>query len=98
MGVYIPNWEKPKSCDECWVEYAYEICNSHSDCCPLVSVSKHGRCIDADVLKTEVFAHDKLMKDGWNNMDMGMFTGNLMEIIDAAPAIIPADPKEEELK
>lgn len=54
MGVYIPNWEKPKSCDECWAEYAYEICNSHSDCCPLVPVPPHGRLIDADALEKDI--------------------------------------------
>ena len=60
----------------------------------IISVPPHGRLIDADALKTEVFAHDKLMKDGWNNMDMGMFTGNLMEVIAAVPTIIPAEEGE----
>ena len=54
----------------------------------------HGRLIDADALKIEVFAHDKLMKDGWNNMDMGMFTGNLMEVIAGAPTVIEAEEGE----
>lgn len=61
------------------------------DNCPLVSVPPHGRCVDVDALKIEVFAHDQLMKDGWNNMDMGMFTGNLMEVVAAAPTIIEAE-------
>lgn len=29
MGVYIPNMEKPKSCDECWAlddKYDYPMC------------------------------------------------------------------------
>jgi len=47
-GVYIPNWDKPKSCDDCWAEYAYEICNSHSDSCPLIAVPDHGRLIIED--------------------------------------------------
>ena len=51
MGVYIPNWEKPKSCDECWAEYAYEICNSHSDTCPLVPVPPHGDLFDISKVK-----------------------------------------------
>ena len=57
-------------------------------------IPPHGRCIDADALKTEVFAHDKLMKDGWNNMDMGMFTGNLMEVVSGVPTILEAEEGE----
>ena len=57
-GVYIPNWEKPKSCDECWAEYAYEICDSHSGTCPLVPVPDHGRLIDADAIDTAMYDPD----------------------------------------
>ncbi len=36
----------------------------------------------------------KSPKDGWNNMDIGMFTGNLMEVVADAPTIIPAEEGE----
>lgn len=97
MGVYLPNVDMPKD-DKCvtiqicpdgsiWQQYRGTVPNAKAVPVP----TPHGRCIDADALKTEVFAHDKLMKDGWNNMDMGMFTGNLMEVVDDAPTILEAE-------
>ena len=85
MGVYIPKWEKPKSCDECWAEYAYEICNSHSDCCPLVPVQPHGRLIDADeflkrAIGTKCFRGDYALM--------------LEELVGESVTIIPAEEGE----
>ena len=99
MGVYIKGMAMPTSCSDCKLRMPVGCCgnlphNARMPNCPLIHVPPHGRSIDADALKIEVFAHDKLMKDGWNNMDMGMFTGNLMEVIDSAPTIIEAEEGE----
>lgn len=79
-GVYIPNWEKPKSCDKCWAEYAYEICNSHSGACPLIAVPDHGRLIDADA---EV------------GVNLIMMPGGKCQVAFIAPTVIPADKEAE---
>ncbi len=86
MGVYIPNWNKPKSCDECWAEYAYEICNSHSGICPLVPVRQHGRLIDADALY-----EDCALDRGYEVMATTTRINEYMQLkIDGAPTIIQA--------
>ena len=93
-GVYIPNWEKPKSCDDCWAEYAYEICNSHSDSCPLVSVPDHGRLIDADEFeKFECNACDgacDVVGCDCTNCDKDCRCDFMLDLHNA-PTIIPAD-------
>ena len=61
-GVYIPGMEMPKSCNCCrfavdgWC-YAFGKPNiealaneGHTNFCPLVPVTPHGRLIDADAL------------------------------------------------
>ena len=65
-GVYIPNWKKPESCDVCWAEYAYDICNSHSDSCPLIAVPDHHDLIDKNDLKLalmDIKYEDNVSKD-----------------------------------
>lgn len=89
MGVYIPNWEKPKSCDECWAEYAYEICNSHSDCCPLIPVPPHGRLIDGDVAEVISFTDEDAR--GGNFADGVMYA---VDFISEMPTIIEAEEGE----
>ncbi len=52
MGdILIKGMDMPKSCDNCWFEYAYEICKSEYENCPLVEIPSHGRLIDADALE-----------------------------------------------
>ena len=91
MGVYIPNWKKPKSCDECWAEYAYEICNSHSDCCPLVEIPPHGRLGDLDELKER--ATKRLYASNHVSMAEAYYAATI-DLIDSAPTIIPAEEGE----
>ena len=88
-GIYIPGMEMPKSCDECWAEYAYEICNSHSGTCPLVPVPEHGRLIDADALGISL---EKLAADKWNQktapVNWSYAFEECLEMVDNAPTII----------
>lgn len=55
MGVYIKDYDAPKSCEYCDYELAYMLqckyfTERESDGCPLVGVkTPHGRLIDADV-------------------------------------------------
>ena len=59
MGLYIPNVEMPKSCDDC----PHPTCTlwqsvnggERNEKCPLVELPPHGRLVDADAL----------IKDGW---------------------------------
>lgn len=58
MGVYIPNIEMPKSCDDC----PHPTCTlwqsvngwERNEKCPIVPVPPHGRLIDADALMKEI--------------------------------------------
>ena len=94
-GIYIPNWEKPESCDDCWAEYAYEICNSHSDSCPLISVPDHGRLIDADAL------HEHMVKVHNEWKEHPELHESIVPVVDDEvmvlyfPTIIPADKDGE---
>ena len=88
-GIYIPNWEKPKSCDECWAEYAYEICNSHSGTCPLIPVPDHGRLIDAAEADSRFmpdFTELSAFQRGWN--------AAMKRVCEDSPTIIPTDKED----
>ena len=90
MGVYIPNWDKPKSCDECWAEYAYEICNSHSGTCPLVSVPPHGDLID----RTNLLMIINQIK-GQAEFPERFVLDVVERAIKSRRAVIPAEPCKE---
>ena len=85
-GVYIPNMKMPESCDVCWAEYAYEICNSHSENCPLVPVPDHGRLIDADEAIAHLFFGEQCLYC-WDE---------IQDAIDATQTIIPAEEEAGE--
>lgn len=55
--------------------------------CPLVPVSPHGRCIDADVLRED------WLENGENEYVYD--TNAFLDSIDAAPTIIPASEEGE---
>lgn len=50
MGVYIPNMEKPISCDDCIVPLSKcDFLQRRADECPIVEIpTPHGRLIDRD--------------------------------------------------
>lgn len=67
----------------------------HKDC-PLVPVPKHGRLIDADAL----MAHfEKIADIEWNKkaapISWSYAFEDVMDDIENAPTIVPADPAEE---
>lgn len=99
MSVLIKGMEMPKSCGECldvgW-HYVFE-CNlddveqgERRTDCPLIHVPKHGRLIDADTLMEfpiRINHYDK--KHGDEHFVLGIET--VMEYIECAPTVIPAD-------
>ena len=104
MGVYI-NMEMPKNCMLCplCVEEADpangEMCmvtgtlmppctRERLDNCPLVPVPPHGRCVDADKLMQEIRLFIK------ENMLSRDDARELLETIEDAPTIIPAEEGE----
>ena len=107
-GVYIPNMKMPESCDVCWAEYSYEICNSHSENCPLIPVPDHGRLIDADVLEadnwhlqrymttpTGCWIESKMLKDA-PTIIPASGGKEVEDMLENAPTIIPADKEAGE--
>ena len=74
------------------VDYKGEPFDFRPDWCPLVEVpTPHGRLIDADALRTEVFRH--LSIKGEENLlpaEKSVF-GHIIK----APAVIPAEGREE---
>ena len=106
MSILIKGVEMPTSCEECplgdslhcqvlpsvpalWAEYTNAIREKrlHSDC-PLIPVPPHGRLIDADALR------EKKKKNGENEYIYD--TNAILCNLDAAPAIIPAEPPKDE--
>lgn len=52
MGIYLPNMEMPKNCDECLINCGHSmlyigITDRRSPNCPLIELPPHGRLIDA---------------------------------------------------
>lgn len=91
MGVYIKGMEMPKSCTDCWFEYAYEFCESEYEDCPLIELPPHGRLIDADALLSLL---DKCMFP--SDMVTTSAVGMAKNWIKDAPTIVEADPPKEE--
>jgi hypothetical protein len=81
MSVLIKGMDMPKSCDDCWFEYAYEICTPETkyENCPLVKLPPHGRLVDADVIMSGVDDGDDVI---------------FVWAITDAPTIIPAEEGE----
>lgn len=87
MGVYIKDYDAPKSCEDCDCELAYMLqckywTGRESDGCPLVPVkTPHGRLIDADSLVNTVY---------YTNISESVkeFIADLIEI---APTVIEAE-------
>jgi len=105
MGVYIKGMEMSKNCMLCplCVEEADpangEMCmvtgtlmppctRERLDNCPLVPVPPHGRCVDADKLMQEIRLFIK------ENMLSRDDARELLETIEDAPTIIPAEEGE----
>lgn len=91
MGIYIKDFEMPKSCLECDCELAYMVqckywTGIESEGCPLVEVAEtHGRLIDADALVNTVVFHTNIPAD------IKEFIEDLIEI---APTVIDEEGKQ----
>lgn len=98
--ILIKGMEMPTSCEDCsiksWDCEGYVCPFSGIDTlnigrqrdCPLAPVPEHGRLIDADVLMEDV---RQFIKENMLSRDDAR---ELLEIIDDAPTIIPADKEE----
>ena len=89
--------EMPKNCRECFAckaelspekKVIYRCCFAKIDC-PLIPVPEHGRVIDADALIKEL-AIDDLNDHNGATLLMAVF----LEVLKAAPTIIPAEEGE----
>ena len=78
----------------------YVLTDKRRDDCPLLHVPKHGRLIDADALKSTVLeALNNAITDG-NSTPLGralceFIAKNIVDEIEAAPTVIPADEEAE---
>ena len=100
MSILIKGMEMPKSCLSCPLQggtadcrltqktYNWGLSERPSDC-PLVPVPPHGRLIDADALIKELAIDDLDDKTGATLL-MAVF----LEVLKAAPTIIPAEEGE----
>lgn len=101
-GIYISGMEMPTSCWLCHFQDCGNcVLNNHKvvdNCimedrrdeeCPLIPVPEHGRLIDADAAKVSI-AYAEETGD-WSVPQMRI----VLEIIDAAPTIIPASGGNE---
>ena len=94
-GVYIYGMQKPKKCDDCPLQTADMICEHSS--CPLIPVPDHGRLIDADALITTFCEWGTRLERGRKLViTMSEAKQAIVDIIDDAPTIIPADRKDPE--
>lgn len=102
MSILIKGMEMPKRCAECWLmdgedswctacrgrhlcpEYRYGI-KDRPDWCTLFPVPPHGRLIDADAL-----IEDLTLDDGSENSGAPLLMSIFLEVLKAAPTIIPA--------
>ena len=95
-GVYIPNIEMPKSCDDC----PHPTCTlwqsvnggERNEKCPIVSVPPHGRMGDLDALKERIT--NRLYSSNHGSMAEAYYAA-LIDLIDTAPTIIPASGGKE---
>ena len=94
-GVYIPGMWMPSYCADCpCVEEEYWFCNlthirvhdryRRLDSCPLVPVTDHGRCVDADALQVELMDRgiEGLQTDDWHE---------IQQALSDAPTILPGE-------
>lgn len=95
MSVIVRGVEMPKNCALCkfrgvgetWCPFTLQEVpgNTIPEDCPLSPVPEHGRLIDADATRVSfVYAEET---GDWSVPQMR----TVLEIIDAAPTIIPAD-------
>ena len=89
MSVLIKGMEIPTSCGKCFVGDRSICANG----CPLIEVPPHGRLIDEDALKERVTK--RLYASNHGSMAEAYFAA-LIDVIDNAPTIIPAEPPKEE--
>lgn len=100
VGVYLPNMDVPTRCAECWLmdseyswctacrgrqlypEYRYGI-KERPDWCPLVPVQPHGDLIERQAVLNTFSVHMNR-------------TLHFVTIRDTIPAVIPAEPAEED--
>lgn len=102
-GIYIPGL-KDLSCDECFwgigsrlgchatPEAVTRKINGRAADCPLIFVGDHGRLGDLDELKER--ATKRLYASNHGSMAEAYFAA-LIDLIDTAPTIIPADKEAE---
>lgn len=98
MGIYLPNMEMPKEGSWTTVRiYPDGTCavpNWQGDCTLIkgtkaVPVPPHGRCIDADALIREL-----TLDDEDDNSGASLLMAIFLEVLKAAPTIIPAEEGE----
>ncbi len=97
MEVYLPNMELPENCICCdlshedgWCPVKQTYTDSYTfKTCPLVPIPEHGDLIERKAVCLTDF--EIAMCDGDYKEGMKM----LLEKIESAPAIIPADPPKE---
>lgn len=107
MGVYIKGMKMPRYCDECKLLYDCAYCialekttdwkTSHKrrrDDCPLVEVKAlHGRLIDADALRREMYHKAFETDSDMQKWESGCWIRYMMfeQIEEAAPTVIEAE-------
>ena len=112
MGVYVKGMYMPPSCYFCpMTNDGLYLCKANNpyqqledDCeerrpdwCPLVTVPEHGRLGDLDELHKEAVKRSE--KAGTHDIWYNCADRVICALdIKNAPTIIPADPKEEEMK
>lgn len=106
MEFYIKGMKMPTSCSVCWAlddygdyprcriteeqrGYTFPIREKRMDNCPLVPIPPHGRLKDADALIKELTLDDE---DG--NSGATLLMAIFLEVLKAAPTIIPAEEAE----
>jgi hypothetical protein len=100
MGIYLPDMEMPKNCYNCWLGHKCpkyeallwnEINKERKADCPLVPVPPHGRLGDLDELKER--ATKRLYASNHGSMAEAYYA-SIIDLIDSAPTIIPAEEGE----
>lgn len=99
-GVYIPNIEMPKSCDDC----PHPTCTlwqsvnggGRNEKCPIVSVPKHGSLIDANARVNVQIYNDEFEDFQTVNMSIDDLLDSSWIEIEDDPIIIPASGGKED--
>lgn len=104
MGIYLPDMEMPKNCDECYIREKDTCPLTKTNVtgwgiplnCPLVPVPAHGRLGDLDELEKS-FREDADAE--WNRfatpLDWADAFDDVADIVADAPTIIPASKEVE---